>query len=59
LVGRGLRELHIDIMEFCDQNSLSDMRGIKSLEAEIKRTSATSVIGEKYRLETWKRGNRL
>jgi hypothetical protein len=47
-VGRGLRELHIDIMELHDQNALSDMRGIKSLEAEIKRTWTTSVIGEKY-----------
>jgi hypothetical protein len=54
LGGKELRDLHIDIMELCDQNSLSDMRGIKSLEAEIKRTWSTPVIGGKYRLETWK-----
>jgi hypothetical protein len=46
-------------MELCDQNSLSDMRGTKSFEAEIKRTWSMSAIGKKYRLETWKRGNYL
>jgi len=59
LGGRELRELHIDIMEVREQNYLSDMRGIKSLEVEIKRTWSMSVIGEKYRLETRKRGNYL
>jgi len=51
--------LHIDIMEVCEQNYLSDMSGIKSLEDEIKRTWSMSLIGEKYRLETRKRGNHL
>jgi aspartyl/asparaginyl-tRNA synthetase len=46
-------------MELHGQNSSSDMRGIKYLEAEIKGTWSSSVIGEKYRLETWKRGNHL
>jgi hypothetical protein len=54
LGGRGLR----DIMELCEL-SLSDMRGIKSLKAEIKGTWSMSAIGEKYRLGTWKRGNHL
>jgi hypothetical protein len=57
--GKGLRLLRIRIMELRDKISFSNMRRIRPMVAEIKKAWRMSMIGNKYRLETWKRRRRL